>query len=40
MGRIGDTIEVAGQVIAFAAPARSYMMGQGAYPDGGVTASQ
>jgi gluconate 5-dehydrogenase len=40
MGRIGDPLEVAGQVIAFAAPAGSYMTGQIVYVDGGVTASQ
>lgn len=40
LGRIGDPIEVAGQVIAFAAPAGSYMTGQVVYVDGGVTASQ
>lgn len=40
LGRIGDPLEVAGQVIAFAAPAGSYMTGQIVYIDGGVTASQ
>ncbi|MFC4670974.1 SDR family NAD(P)-dependent oxidoreductase [Seohaeicola nanhaiensis] len=40
LGRIGDPLEVAGQVIAFAAPAGSYMTGQIVYLDGGVTASQ
>lgn len=40
MGRIGDPLEVAGQVITFAAPAGSYMTGQVVYVDGGVTASQ
>ncbi|MDG4647894.1 SDR family oxidoreductase [Roseibacterium sp. SDUM158017] len=40
LGRIGDPLEVAGQVIAFAAPAGSYMTGQVVYIDGGVTASQ
>lgn len=40
LGRIGDPVEVAGQVIAFAAPAGSYMTGQIVYVDGGVTASQ
>jgi gluconate 5-dehydrogenase len=40
LGRIGDPLEVAGQVIAFAAPAGSYMTGQIVYVDGGVTASQ
>lgn len=40
LGRIGDPLEVAGQVIAFAAPAGSYMTGQVVYVDGGVTASQ
>ena len=38
--RIGDPLEVAGQVITFAAPAGSYMTGQIVYVDGGVTASQ
>ena len=40
MGRIGAPLEVAGQVIAFAAPSGSYMTGQVVYVDGGVTASQ
>lgn len=40
MGRIGDPIEVVGQVLAFAAPASSYVTGQVVYIDGGVTASQ
>ena len=40
LGRIGEPIEVAGQVIAFAAPAGSYITGQVVYIDGGVTASQ
>jgi len=40
LGRIGDPLEVVGQVIAFAAPAGSYMTGQIVYVDGGVTASQ
>lgn len=40
MGRIGDPIEVVGQVIALAAPAGSYITGQTIYVDGGVTASQ
>lgn len=40
LGRIGDPLEVAGQVITFAAPAGSYMTGQIVYIDGGVTASQ
>lgn len=40
LGRIGDPVEVVGQVIAFAAPAGSYMTGQVVYIDGGVTASQ
>jgi gluconate 5-dehydrogenase len=40
LGRIGDPLEVAGQVIAFAAPAGSYITGQIVYIDGGVTASQ
>jgi len=40
LGRIGEPLEVAGQVIAFAAPAGSYMTGQIVYVDGGVTASQ
>ncbi len=40
MGRIGNPLEVAGQVITFAAAAGSYMTGQVVYVDGGVTASQ
>lgn len=40
LGRIGDPIEVVGQVITMAAPAGSYMTGQVVYIDGGVTASQ
>ncbi len=40
LGRIGDPLEVVGQVIAFAAPAGSYMTGQVVYVDGGVTACQ
>ncbi|CTQ53277.1 3-oxoacyl-[acyl-carrier-protein] reductase FabG [Roseibium album] len=40
LGRIGDPLEVAGQVIAFASAAGSYMTGQVVYVDGGVTASQ
>lgn len=40
LGRIGDPIEVAGPVIALAAPAGSYITGQVLYVDGGVTASQ
>lgn len=40
LGRIGDPLEVVGQIIAFAAPAGSYMTGQVVYIDGGVTASQ
>ncbi|MCV9939310.1 SDR family oxidoreductase [Boseaceae bacterium BT-24-1] len=40
LGRIGDPVEVVGQVITFAAPAGSYMTGQIVYIDGGVTASQ
>ncbi len=40
MGRIGEPIEVVGQVIAFAAAAGSYVTGQVVYVDGGVTASQ
>ncbi|MEM8812671.1 MAG: SDR family oxidoreductase [Pseudomonadota bacterium] len=40
LGRIGDPLEVAGQVITFASPAGSYMTGQVVYVDGGVTASQ
>ena len=40
MGRIGNPIEVVGQVIALAAPAGSYITGQTIYIDGGVTASQ
>jgi len=38
--RIGTPLEVAGQVIALAAPAGSYITGQIIYVDGGVTASQ
>ena len=40
LGRIGDPLGVVGQIIAFAAPAGSYMTGQIVYIDGGVTASQ
>lgn len=40
LGRIGDPVEVVGQVICFAAPAGSYMTGQTVFVDGGVTASQ
>jgi NAD(P)-dependent dehydrogenase (short-subunit alcohol dehydrogenase family) len=40
MGRIGEPLEVVGQIITFAAPAGSYMTGQVVYIDGGVTASQ
>ena len=40
LGRIGDPVEVAGPVIALAAPAGSYVTGQILYVDGGVTASQ
>jgi gluconate 5-dehydrogenase len=40
LGRIGDPMEVAGQVITFASGAGSYMTGQVVYVDGGVTASQ
>ena len=40
LGRIGNPLEVAGQIIAFAAPAGSYITGQIVYVDGGVTASQ
>jgi NAD(P)-dependent dehydrogenase (short-subunit alcohol dehydrogenase family) len=40
LGRIGDPLEVVGQIIAFAAPAGNYMTGQIVYIDGGVTASQ
>jgi gluconate 5-dehydrogenase len=40
LGRIGDPLEVAGPVIALAAPAGSYVTGQIIYVDGGVTASQ
>ncbi len=40
LGRIGDPVEVVGQVIALAAPAGSYITGQTIYIDGGVTASQ
>jgi len=38
--RIGHPIEVAGPVIALAAPAGSYMTGQVVFVDGGITASQ
>jgi NAD(P)-dependent dehydrogenase (short-subunit alcohol dehydrogenase family) len=38
--RIGHPIEVAGPVIALAAPAGSYMTGQVIFVDGGITASQ
>lgn len=40
LGRIGEPLEVVGQVVTFAAPAGSYMTGQVVYIDGGVTASQ
>jgi NAD(P)-dependent dehydrogenase (short-subunit alcohol dehydrogenase family) len=40
LGRIGEPLEVVGQVITFAAPAGSYMTGQIVYVDGGITASQ
>jgi NAD(P)-dependent dehydrogenase (short-subunit alcohol dehydrogenase family) len=40
LGRIGDPVEVVGQVIALAAPSGSYITGQVVYIDGGVTASQ
>ncbi|MES0884620.1 SDR family NAD(P)-dependent oxidoreductase [Roseibium sp. SCP14] len=40
LGRIGDPLEVVGQIIAFASAAGSYMTGQVVYVDGGVTASQ
>lgn len=40
LGRIGEPLEVAGQVIALAAPAGSYITGQVIFIDGGVTASQ
>jgi NAD(P)-dependent dehydrogenase (short-subunit alcohol dehydrogenase family) len=40
LGRIGEPVEVVGQVIAFAAPSGSYITGQVVYIDGGVTASQ
>jgi NAD(P)-dependent dehydrogenase (short-subunit alcohol dehydrogenase family) len=40
LGRIGDPVEVVGQIIAFAASSGSYMTGQVVYVDGGVTASQ
>lgn len=40
LGRIGDPVEVVGQVLTFASPAGSYMTGQTVFIDGGVTASQ
>lgn len=40
LGRIGEPVEVVGQVLTFAAPAGSYMTGQTVFIDGGVTASQ
>lgn len=40
LGRIGEPLEVAGQVIMLAAPAGSYMTGQIIFIDGGITASQ
>ena len=40
LGRIGEPIEVVGQIITFAAAAGSYITGQIVYIDGGVTASQ
>ncbi|QDO99445.1 SDR family oxidoreductase [Ferrovibrio terrae] len=40
LGRIGEPVEVVGQIITFASAAGSYMTGQVVYIDGGVTASQ
>ena len=40
LGRIGNPVEIVGQILAFAAPAGSYMTGQTVFIDGGVTASQ
>lgn len=40
LGRIGDPVEVVGQVITFATSAGDYMTGQVVFVDGGVTASQ
>jgi NAD(P)-dependent dehydrogenase (short-subunit alcohol dehydrogenase family) len=40
LGRIGNPVEVAGQIITFASKAGSYVTGQIVYIDGGVTASQ
>lgn len=40
LGRIGQPVEVAGQVIALAATAGDYITGQVVYVDGGVVASQ
>lgn len=40
LGRIGEPVEVAGPIVALAAPAGSYITGQILYIDGGVTASQ
>ena len=40
LGRIGDPIDVVGQLVALAAPAGRYITGQIVYVDGGVTASQ
>lgn len=40
MGRIGNPVEVVGQVITFATRAGDYMTGQIVFVDGGVTASQ
>jgi NAD(P)-dependent dehydrogenase (short-subunit alcohol dehydrogenase family) len=40
LGRIGDPVEVVGQIITLAAPAGKYITGQVVYIDGGVTASQ
>lgn len=40
LGRIGDPVEVVGQIIALTAPAGSYITGQTIFIDGGVTASQ
>jgi gluconate 5-dehydrogenase len=40
LGRIGDPLEVVGQVLALAGPSGSYITGQVIYIDGGVTASQ
>jgi gluconate 5-dehydrogenase len=40
LGRIGDPVEVVGQVITFAGRSGSYMTGQVVFVDAGVTASQ